>query len=86
MNEKFKKDEVWGYLGKTKDKTVGIQDYASGQILGNREGHGLIPNPNVRLATIFDVFFFFFFFFFDTNKTTEVMCGYHCLVHSIFNT
>lgn len=45
MNEKFKKDEVWGYLGKTKDTTEGIQDYASGQSLGNREGHGLIPNP-----------------------------------------
>ena len=53
MNEKFKKDEVWGYLGKTKDKTEGIQDYATGQSLGNTEGHGghgLIPNPKVRLA------------------------------------
>jgi protein LSM14 len=50
MNEKFKKDEVWGYLGKTKDKTEGMQDYATGQSLGNREGHGLIPNPKVRLA------------------------------------
>lgn len=50
MNEKFKKDEVWGYLGKTNDKTEGIQDYATGQSLGNREDHGLIPNPKVRLA------------------------------------
>lgn len=45
MNEKFKKDEVWGYLGKGKDKTGGVQGFTTGQSLGDREGHGLIPNP-----------------------------------------
>lgn len=51
MNEKFKKDEVWGYLGKGKDKTGGVQGFTTGQSLGEREGHGLIPNPKVGLAT-----------------------------------
>ena len=33
MNEKFKKDEVWGYLGKGKDKTGGVQGFTTGQSL-----------------------------------------------------
>lgn len=45
MNEKFKKDDVWGYLGKAKDKIEGVEDHAIGQNLGDRDGHGLIPNP-----------------------------------------
>lgn len=42
MNEKFKKDEVWGDLGKAKeiDKAEGAEDNA----IYNLEGRGLIAN------------------------------------------
>ncbi|XP_050377303.1 decapping 5-like protein [Argentina anserina] len=40
MNEKFKKDEVWGYLGKEKqrDETEGVDDSGTGQSLDDKEG------------------------------------------------
>ncbi|KAG5069553.1 hypothetical protein JHK85_001930 [Glycine max] len=44
MNEKFKKDEVWGSLGKTTTKIEGVANNAS-LSLGDRECHGVIPNP-----------------------------------------
>ena len=48
MNEKFKKDEVWGSLGKTTTKIEGVANNAS-LSLGDRECHGVIPNPKVGL-------------------------------------
>ncbi|XP_061341765.1 decapping 5-like protein [Gastrolobium bilobum] len=45
MNEKFKKDEVWGSLGKATTKIVGAEDNASPLSLGDNECHGMIPNP-----------------------------------------
>ena len=40
MNEKFKKDEVWGYLGKEKqrDETERVDDSGTGQSLDDKEG------------------------------------------------
>lgn len=39
MNEKFKKDEVWGYLGKEKqkDETERVDDSGTGQSLDDKE-------------------------------------------------
>lgn len=55
MNEKFKKDEMWGYLGKAKqrDKTEGAKDNATDQSLEDKEAPGLVPNfdPNVGIGT-----------------------------------
>lgn len=50
MNEKFKKDEVWGYLGKAKpmDKAEGPEETVAGGRLEEKEG----PGPNVRLVII----------------------------------
>ncbi|KAJ1380920.1 TFG box [Sesbania bispinosa] len=44
MNEKFKKDEVWGSLGKATTRLEGVEDNVSLN-LGDRECHGMIPNP-----------------------------------------
>ncbi|KAK7407000.1 hypothetical protein VNO78_08638 [Psophocarpus tetragonolobus] len=44
MNEKFKKDEVWGSLGKATTTMEGVEDNAS-LSLGDKECHGMIPNP-----------------------------------------
>ncbi|ONI05578.1 hypothetical protein PRUPE_5G013500 [Prunus persica] len=46
MNEKFKKDEVWGYLGKEKqsDQTERVDNSGTGQCVDDKEGSGLIPN------------------------------------------
>ncbi|XP_015896919.3 protein decapping 5 [Ziziphus jujuba] len=46
MNEKFKKDEVWGHLGKgkEKDKTEGAEERATGHNLEGIEGQGLVAN------------------------------------------
>lgn len=46
MNEKFKKDEVWGSLGKTTTKIEGVEDIASPNS-GDRE---MIPHPKVGLG------------------------------------
>lgn len=48
MNEKFKKDEVWGSLVKATTKIEGVDDNASP--IGDREVHGMIPNPKVGLG------------------------------------
>ncbi|BFG30651.1 hypothetical protein CerSpe_169260 [Prunus speciosa] len=46
MNEKFKKDEVWGYLGKEKqsDQTERVDNSGTGQFVDDKEGSGQIPN------------------------------------------
>ncbi|XP_014519484.1 decapping 5-like protein [Vigna radiata var. radiata] len=41
MNEKFRKDEVWGSLGKATTKIEGVQDNLNP---GNMEYHGMVPN------------------------------------------
>ena len=42
MNEKFKKDEVWGYLGgsKQRDQAEGLEDNAAGQNMGHERSYG----------------------------------------------
>ncbi|KAJ7953295.1 Decapping 5-like protein [Quillaja saponaria] len=45
MNEKFKKDEVWGSLGKKMQKVKGAEDNATGQNFGEGEGQGPVLNP-----------------------------------------
>ncbi|KAK7309459.1 hypothetical protein RJT34_06208 [Clitoria ternatea] len=44
MNEKFKKDEVWGSLGQATTKLNGVEDITFLN-MGDRECHGMIPNP-----------------------------------------
>ena len=51
MNERSKRDEVWGYLGKAKrrgEKKM-IEDNALSQGLGDRESYGLVPNQTLNL-------------------------------------
>ncbi|KAL5540189.1 hypothetical protein UlMin_043738 [Ulmus minor] len=45
MNEKFKKDKVWDYLGKAKqiDNAQKLEDKGAGHNLENKEGHGSTP-------------------------------------------
>ncbi|CAL5440909.1 unnamed protein product [Camellia sinensis] len=59
MNEKFKKDEVWGYLGGTKqrDETEGFEDNAVAQNLGHEGGYGLAPKIDPKPAYNKDEFF-----------------------------
>ncbi|CBI29203.3 unnamed protein product, partial [Vitis vinifera] len=59
MNERFKKDEVWGYLGKAKqrDEKEGMEDNALGQGLGDREGYGQVPKSDAKPAYNKDEFF-----------------------------
>ena len=54
MNERFKRDEVRGYLGKAKqrDEKKRIEDNALGQGLGDTEGYGLVPNQMLNLLII----------------------------------
>ena len=54
MNERSKRDEVWGYLGKAKrrgEKKM-IEDNALSQGLGDRESYGLVPNQMLNLLLI----------------------------------
>ena len=51
MNEKFKKDEVWGSLGEATENIEGAKGNFS-PCLGERESHGPIPNPKVGLEFI----------------------------------
>ncbi|XP_027361959.1 decapping 5-like protein [Abrus precatorius] len=44
MNEKFKKDEVWGSLGKETTKIEGVEDNTSFNV-GDKECHGMMPDP-----------------------------------------
>ncbi|KAJ1429707.1 hypothetical protein SESBI_08108 [Sesbania bispinosa] len=46
MNEKFKKDEIWGSPGKETMRIEGVEDIASLNS-GDRECHEMIPNPDV---------------------------------------
>ncbi|XVF52165.1 hypothetical protein PTKIN_Ptkin04bG0242900 [Pterospermum kingtungense] len=60
MNEKFKKDEVWGHLGKANqnDKAEeGIEDNVSDQSLVNKRGLGLLSNFDPMPAYKKDDFF-----------------------------
>ncbi|GLU05234.1 hypothetical protein SLE2022_223450 [Rubroshorea leprosula] len=59
MNEKFKKDEVWGYLGKGKqrDRTEDFEDNAHEQTLWDKEGHGQSSNFDPKPAYKKDDFF-----------------------------
>ncbi|XVF52163.1 hypothetical protein PTKIN_Ptkin04bG0242700 [Pterospermum kingtungense] len=53
MNEKFKKDEVWGHLGKANqnDKAEeGIEDNVSDQSLVNKRGLGLLSNFDPKVS------------------------------------
>lgn len=55
MNEKFKKDEVWGYLGKAKEKdTVGtLQDSNTMcQTSVEVEGDGLTLEANSKVGVV----------------------------------
>ncbi|XP_059275470.1 protein decapping 5-like [Lycium ferocissimum] len=60
MNEKFNKDEVWGYLGKAKQtaKKMDGEDIAmDNENKGNDDGHGLDANADPKPAYIKDDFF-----------------------------
>ncbi|XP_058190508.1 decapping 5-like protein [Rhododendron vialii] len=59
MNEKFKKDEVWGYLGggRPRDKAEGMEDNAVNQNLGHEGRYGSAPNLDPNPAYKKDDFF-----------------------------
>lgn len=59
MNEKFKKDEVWGYLGKAKqrDETEGSEHNVPEQIIQHREDLGQSSNLDSKPAYQKDDFF-----------------------------
>lgn len=54
MNEKFKKDEVWDYLGKAKqvDKGDGGEVNTAGLRLEEKEGHG-VATSKVLFTIVF---------------------------------
>ncbi|KAL5550093.1 hypothetical protein UlMin_000269 [Ulmus minor] len=58
MNEKFKKDEVWGYLGKAKqiDNAQRSEEKRAGHSLENKKGHGSAvgPQPAYNKDEFFD--------------------------------
>ncbi|KAL2544383.1 Protein decapping 5 [Forsythia ovata] len=60
MNEKFKKDEVWGYLGKAnqRDSVEGIRhNLVNGQNPGDEDHSGLVPTGDPKPAYNKDDFF-----------------------------
>ncbi|CAK9138801.1 unnamed protein product [Ilex paraguariensis] len=60
MNEKFKKDEIWGYLGKAKQmekEAAGIEHDAVSQSLGDGEVYGLALKVDSKPAYNKDDFF-----------------------------
>ncbi|XP_038725918.1 decapping 5-like protein isoform X2 [Tripterygium wilfordii] len=59
MNQKFKKDEVWGYIGKAKqrDKTQGVDANSTEQDLGDQEVRGRLPYCEPKPAYNKDEFF-----------------------------
>lgn len=70
MNEKFKKDEVWGYLGKAKQsgKPEIIEDNTTDQDSGGKEADGLVKNADPKPAYKKDDFF-------DTISCNSLNCG-----------
>lgn len=50
MNEKFKKDEVWGSLGRASNTTEGLEYNAPTDSLGDRECSGLQSNLNPEVG------------------------------------
>lgn len=59
MNEKFKKDEVWGYLGKAKqrEKTEGMEDNTTDQSMVDKEAPVVVLNLDPKPAYKKDEFF-----------------------------
>ncbi|KAJ6715639.1 DECAPPING 5-LIKE PROTEIN-RELATED [Salix viminalis] len=59
MNEKFKKDEVWGYLGKAKqrEKIEGMEDNTTDQSMVDKEALAVVPNLDPKPAYKKDEFF-----------------------------
>lgn len=52
MNEKFKKDEVWGYLGKAKqrEKIEGMEDNTTDQSMVDKEALAVVPNLDPKVG------------------------------------
>lgn len=52
MNEKFNKDEVWGYLGKAKQPANkdGVDIALENEDKGNEVGHGLDSNDDPKVG------------------------------------
>lgn len=53
MNEKFNKDEVWGYLGKAKQtakKTDGVDIALVNEDKGNEVGHSLDSSADPKVG------------------------------------
>ncbi|KAJ6395040.1 hypothetical protein OIU77_024114 [Salix suchowensis] len=59
MNEKFKKDEVWGYLGKAnqREKIEGMEDNTTDQSMVDKEALAVVPNLDPKPAYKKDEFF-----------------------------
>ncbi|KAK4262983.1 hypothetical protein QN277_028466 [Acacia crassicarpa] len=57
MNEKFKKDEVWGSLGRASKTIEGLEDNAPTDSLGDTVCRVFHPNPNTKPAYKKDDFF-----------------------------
>ena len=82
MNERFKKDEVWGYLGKTKqrDEKEGIEDNAIHQGSIDRRDYGLVLKSDAKVDP-----YFFFFFVFSSETYNRTIFTSICVVTSCKN-